>query len=537
MQPLADTLRRAPLPLGEAVALAAALAEALAREHRGSDNPPRAQPGTVLVGKSADGSVAIEFRSTGGKPTKSDERAAVQELGVICYRLLTGKPPIKGNVALIRDLDAAVSPGSTGGPPDALKSLVLELISVDPARRPPLDSAAERLTAIAREVGPANGASPGRTTIPGPAPGPQPDPDARSERSTAPPPLPPPPKIRPKPGLPPPRAGSPRPTFAKPATEERPAEASSELVPDAPILPATPVVVAATATNKSKKSTDTQERLFFAEGDRMAETMQAEAAAAAIEPMYGDGQLGDQTELDVERTTWWTRRRVVIAGAAGAFALVVILYAALSGDDEKKDSEPLAAAEPADTAKVAAAAPEETAPATPEPAAEPPPEPEPVAEPPPEPEPVAEPPPEPEPEEPKKSSSSSKRKSSSSSSARKETKPEPAPAKTTPAKTTPSDPMSQARAARARGKASDAYRYYSQAAKGKDAAAATLGMAEMAYSMKRYGDAISHAKKAKTLGANEKKTWRIIAESHCKRGEGRSAWFAFAKAGGGDCKK
>lgn len=95
--------------------------------------------------------------------------------------------------------------------------------------------------------------------------------------------------------------------------------------------------------------------------------------------------------------------------------------------------------------------------------------------------------------------------------------------------------MVQARAARAKGRSSEAYKYYAQAAKGKNAGAATFGMAEMAYSMKKHGDAIKLAKKAMGLGASEKSCWRIIAKSHCARGEGRSAWFAFSKAGGGDC--
>ena len=61
-------------------------------------------------------------------------------------------------------------------------------------------------------------------------------------------------------------------------------------------------------------------------------------------------------------------------------------------------------------------------------------------------------------------------------------------------------------------------------------------MAEMAYAMKKYSDAISLAKKAMSMGASSKASWNIIAKSHCARGEGRSAWFAFSKAGGGDCK-
>ena len=94
--------------------------------------------------------------------------------------------------------------------------------------------------------------------------------------------------------------------------------------------------------------------------------------------------------------------------------------------------------------------------------------------------------------------------------------------------------MAQARAARSRGRHADAYKYYAQAAK-KSPGAGTFGMAEMAYAMKKYGDAISLAKKAMSKGANQKACWKIVAKSHCARNEGRSAWFAFSKAGGGDC--
>jgi len=521
MQPLADTLRRAPVPAGEAVQLAAALADALAAKVRDKTRPPRITPGTVLIGKRDDGTLAVEFKSGAlpapSGPVGADERAAVQELGVICYRLLTGKPPIKGNVGLIRDLEAAVASSTQ---PDALKALVLELIAVDPSRRPGLETAAERLVAIARG-----------TPVP------------RSASSTVPPPLPPPPRAgspaavasKSMPNLPAAASPTPKPSAAPPPITSEPIAPPSELVPAAPVLPSEPVVVASsTKLKKKKNSTDTQERLFFAEGERIAAEERADAGIA------DSGLNIDATDLDVAPAgePLWKRRRLLLMAGAGVVVLGLLLYLAFGrgGSSEKKEEEPLASAassqpeETVDTAKVAAA---------PEPVAEPPPPapaPEPAAEPPPpapEPEPAAEPPPPapaPEPKAPVKKPTASKTSKSKTPPA-----PPPPPKPATKPAATSSDPLAQARAARAKGRASEAYNYYAQAAKGKNAAAGTFGMAEMAFAMKKYGDAISLAKKAMGQGANSKACWKIVAKSHCARGEGRSAWFAFSKAGGGDC--
>ena len=524
MQPLADTLRRAPVPPSEAVELAAALANALAAKVRDKTRPPRITPGTVLIGKRDDGTLAVEFKSAAlpapSGPVGADERAAVQELGVICYRLLTGKPPIKGNVGLIRDLEAAVS---TSGQPDALKSLVLELISVDPARRPGLETTAERFDAIAR-------GTPLPTAPVAAVPAPLPPPP-RAGGGTKPPPTP-----RSLPDLP---AAASKP--APPPITVQPIEPPGDLVPAAPVLPAEPIVVASTTKSKKKKnSTDTQERLFFAEGERIAAEERADAALEVAET----GALADPTELDLELGgRGWRSRRVVIAGAVGAVLVIGLLYVAFGrggGGDKEKSDEPLAAAapspatqaaeQPIDTAKVAAAPePASALPALEPPAAEPP-----AAEPAPEPpvaEPAPEPPAEPKPVPPKKSSSSSSKSKSQAKT------PPPAPKPKDPPKPKPaasSDPLAQAKAARSRGKSAEAYAHYAQAAK-KNPAAGTFGMAEMAYAMKKYGDAISLAKKAMSKGANSKACWKIIAKSHCARNEGRSAWFAFSKAGGGDC--
>ncbi|HEY8142370.1 MAG TPA: hypothetical protein VIG06_06855, partial [Kofleriaceae bacterium] len=399
MQPLSDTLRRAPVPPNEAIELVAALAHALATKVRDKTRPPRITPGMVLVEKRDDGSFAVDFKSGAlpapSGPVGADERAAVQELGVICYRLLTGKPPIKGNVGLIRDLEAAVS---SSAQPEALKGLVLELISVDPARRPGIESAAERLVAIARGT-------------PLPVAGP-----------SAPAPLPPPPRAgggtRPPPT--PPRAASPStapPSTPKPSPPPitlQPIEPPPDLVPAAPVLPATPIVVASTTKSKKKKnSTDTQERLFFAEGERLAAE---ERADAGLDGPPVDA-AGDPTDIEVERLggPWWRQRRVLIGAAGGAVLIVILLAVAFGrgggGDDDEKSDEAAAATEeqpadtPIDTAKVAAAPEPAAAPATaPEPPAvapEPAPEPEPTAAPEPEPTAAPEPPP-PKPEDPKK---------------------------------------------------------------------------------------------------------------------------------------
>ncbi len=530
MQPLADTLRRAPVPAVEAVQLAAALADALAAKVRDKTRPPRITPGSVLIGRREDGTLTVEFKSGAlpapSGPVGADERAAVQELGVICYRLLTGKPPIKGNVGLIRDLEAAVSSSSQ---PDALKALVLELIAVDPARRPGLETAAERFEAIARGT-----PLPTTSTLGVPAPLPPP-PRAGGGKATTPPPTPPA------------ATSSARP--APPPITVQPLETPDDLIPAAPVLPAEPVVVASTTKSKKKKnSTDTQERLFFAEGERLAAEERADAALDGA-----DG--GERTDIDVERVggAWWRERRVLIAGAGGVVLLGLLLYLAFGrgggGDKDKKSDDPLASSaaaapeNPVDTAKVAAApepappaaaattAPPEPAAATAEPPAA---EPEPPAAEPEPPPPEPPPPPAAKPES-KKPTSSSKSKTPAKSktpppAAKPAAKPKEAP------KSSSSDPMAQAKAARARGRSSEAYNYYAQAARsGKNVGAATFGMAEMAYAMKKYGDAISLAKKAMGKGASEKACWKIVAKSHCARNEGRSAWFAFSKAGGGDC--
>ena len=509
MQPLADTLRRAPVPPGEAIALAAALADALAAKVREKARPPRITPATVLIEKRDDGTVAVEFKAGAlpapSGPVGADERAAVQELGVICYRLLTGKPPIKGNVGLIRDLEAAVA---SSAQPDALKALVLELISVDPARRPGLETAAERLVAIARGTPlPATGAS-----VPAPLP-----PPPRAGGATRPPPTP-----KPMPSLP--AAAKPAP----PPITVDPVEPPADLVPAAPVLPAEPVMVASTTKSKKKKnSTDTQERLFFAEGERLAAEERADAGLA-VEADGGD----DRTDIDVGPVggAWWRERRVLIAGGAGVLVLAVLLYVVLGrggGDDDKPEETEAAAApaQPVDTAKVAAA-PETPTPEPPAAEPEPPPAPEP--EPPAAAEPEPPPAPEPPPEQTKKPASKPKSREA------KPAPPPPKPKEPPKPAATSSDPLAQAKAARAKGRYAEAYNHYAQLAK-KNPGAGTFGMAEMAYAMKKYGDAISLAKKAMGKGANEKACWKIVARSHCARDEGRSAWFAFSKAGGGDC--
>ena len=337
MQPLADTLRRAPIPPGEAIALAAALADALAAKVREKTRPPRITPGAVLIGSRDDGTLAVEFKS-GALPAPpgaagADERAAVQELGVICYRLLTGKPPIKGNVALIRDLETAVA---SSAQPDAVKALVLELISVDPARRPGLEAAAERLIAISRGTPLAKGPS---------APAPLPPPP-RAGSGTRPPPTPTKPPTSSVPAAKP----TPPPIAANPAPPPVIEGAAGELVPAAPVLPTEPIVVASTSkTKKKKNSTDTQERLFFAEGERLAETMRADAAADA-EAAASDGEAGEKTDHEIERVggaAWWQNKRVLAAAAGGVVVLGILLYVVFGrgggGSDEK--SEPLAAAD------------------------------------------------------------------------------------------------------------------------------------------------------------------------------------------------
>ena len=505
MQGVAEILERAPLADAEAVSLAAALAAEISRQARSARRPMLIAPEQLVANRLADGSMMVRVRSgilpgpLTARPDDDERAAAAYELGALVFRAMTGQPPPGG------DASAALA---GGGLRARLAPLVLGLLAQDPARRLPLAEAAEKLAALARD-----------------------------------------------------------------AQREPVAEAPVPVMPVMPVpvmpvagVPAVPVVAA-----PGGDPLDPEQR-FFAEGDHLSARLQAEVAQAGPddEMVPADGDT-----LIMRRRA--SRTRVLIGlAAAGVLAAIGGSWWSLSagGDDEQAVAaggrEPIAAPEPevepepavVPEPEPAAPAPEPVAaePATepepepaaaptveptaaPEPATEPAPEPAAVPEPT-EPEPASEPEPEPAGEpapaatvEKSRSADRRRDRASRTRAARR--------ARTAAARAEPDTPRSsadwlvRARTYRSKKRTSDAYRAYSNAASHgnrREAAAGELGMAEMAYAMRKYQDTVSHARKALALGAPPKRSWRVMAEGYCGMGYARAAWDAYTRAGGGNCK-
>jgi serine/threonine-protein kinase len=100
--------------------------------------------------------------------TEVDARADLYSLGVILFRMATGRLPFEGTqgmqVVLKHLREAPPRPGSLANVPEALDALILRLLSKDPARRPPdaqsVIQALEQITVEASAQGTLLGVSP-----------------------------------------------------------------------------------------------------------------------------------------------------------------------------------------------------------------------------------------------------------------------------------------------------------------------------------------------------------------------------------------
>jgi tetratricopeptide (TPR) repeat protein len=186
-QSLAERLASGPVPLGEALRIAAKVAEGLAHAHRQGVVHRDLTPGNVFLCE--DGQVKVldfglahafgQRRQAGGTPAymapeqwrgaPEDERTDVFALGVVLYQALTGAPPFPGDDGGRAALGPRPAPALEVPGAPAVGVLVGRLLEKDPVRRP--RDGAEVLAALAplgQEVergagaGVAHGAHPAR---------------------------------------------------------------------------------------------------------------------------------------------------------------------------------------------------------------------------------------------------------------------------------------------------------------------------------------------------------------------------------------
>ena len=173
---LAQRIRRGPLPLGDVIALGAALADALAYVHRRGVVHRDVKPGNVLL--DADGRAHLSDFGIAAVRDAAPVTAAgmvigtasylspeqvrgesvspavdIYALGLVLIECLTGRREYPGNA-----LEAAVArlhrrPMVPVGLPESLRLLLLAMTADEPEARPDADEVLAATRAISREVG------------------------------------------------------------------------------------------------------------------------------------------------------------------------------------------------------------------------------------------------------------------------------------------------------------------------------------------------------------------------------------------------
>ena len=197
---LAQRIRRGPLPLGDVIALGAALADALGYVHRRGVVHRDVKPGNVLL--DGDGRAHLSDFGIAAVRDAAPVTAAgmvigtasylspeqvrgeavtpavdIYALGLVLIECLTGRREYPGNA-----LEAAVArlhrrPVVPLGLPESLRSLLIAMTADDPAARPDADEVLAATRAVSRDVGldaetvlsPALMAAPTGAFAPGPA--------------------------------------------------------------------------------------------------------------------------------------------------------------------------------------------------------------------------------------------------------------------------------------------------------------------------------------------------------------------------------
>jgi eukaryotic-like serine/threonine-protein kinase len=173
---LAQRIRRGPLPLGDVVALGAALADALGYVHRRGVVHRDVKPGNVLL--DAEGRAHLSDFGIAAVRDAAPVTAAgmvigtasylspeqvrgeavtpavdVYALGLVLIECLTGRREYPGNA-----LEAAVArlhrrPAVPTGLPDSLRTLLVAMTADEPAARPEADEVLAAMRAVSREIG------------------------------------------------------------------------------------------------------------------------------------------------------------------------------------------------------------------------------------------------------------------------------------------------------------------------------------------------------------------------------------------------